>query len=65
MDRRSFVASTLLSAGILALGVGIANAMPAAESRDHLVGENKAEIENVWWRRRHWRRWHRRHWRRW
>jgi hypothetical protein len=36
MDRRSFVTSVLLSAGILAVTVEAAIALPAAAPRDHL-----------------------------
>ena len=69
MDRRSFVTSVLLSAGILAVTVGAAIALPAATPRDHLVPEGNGNIETVWWRRRvyrrHVRRVYRRRWRRW
>jgi len=61
MDRRSFVKSALLSAGILAVTVGAAIALPAAAPRDHLVPADTRNIETVWWRRR----WYRRRWRRW
>ncbi|HEV7910281.1 MAG TPA: hypothetical protein VGP28_04160 [Methylocella sp.] len=61
MDRRSFVTSVLLSAGILAVTVEAAIALPAAAPRDHLVPADNRNIETVWWRRR----WYRRRWRRW
>lgn len=62
MDRRSFVTSALLSAGILAITLGAAHAaLPAAALHDDLVRTEKDDIETVWWRRR----WRRRHWRRW
>jgi hypothetical protein len=60
MDRRSFVTSVLLSAGILAVTVEAAIALPAAAPRDHLVPTDNCNIETVWWRRR----WCRRRWRR-
>jgi hypothetical protein len=68
MDRRSFVTSALLSAGILAVTLGTANALPAVAPRDHLVPADDDNIETVWWRRRwywHRRRYWRRRWRRW
>ena len=66
MDRRSFVTSVLLPAGILAVTVGAAIALPAAAPRDHLVPADNRNIETVWWRRRWYRRrWYRRRWRRW
>jgi hypothetical protein len=66
MDRRSFVTSVLLSAGILAVTVGAATALPSAVPRDHLVLADNGNVETVWWRRRWYRRrWYRRRWRRW
>jgi hypothetical protein len=66
MDRRSFVTSVLLSAGVLASGVGAASALTAAAPRDHLAPADKGDIETVWWRRRVYRRrWYGRRWRRW
>jgi hypothetical protein len=66
MDRRSFVTSVLLSAGILAVTLGAANALPAVAPRDHLVPADGGNVETVWWRRRWYRRrWYRRRWRRW
>lgn len=66
MDRRSFVRSVLLPAGILAVTIGAANALPAAAPLGHLVPEENSNIETVWWRRRWYRRrWYRRRWRRW
>ena len=63
MDRRSFVTSVLLSAGILAVTVGAANALPAAAPREHLVLADNGNIYTVWWRRRWYRRrWYRRRW---
>jgi hypothetical protein len=61
MDRRSFVTSVLLSAGILAVTLGAANALPTVAPRDHLVPADDGNVEIVWWRRR----WYRRRWRRW
>jgi hypothetical protein len=52
MDRRSFVTSVLLSAGILAVTLGAANALPAVAPRDHLVPADDGNVETVWWRRR-------------
>jgi hypothetical protein len=66
MDRRSFVTSVLLSAGVLAAAVGAASALPVAAPREQLAPADNADIENVWWRRRVYRRrWYRRRWRRW
>jgi len=67
MDRRSFVTSMLLSAGLLVVtGVGAANALPAAAPREQLAPADNGNIETVWWRRRVYRRrWYRRRWRRW
>ena len=56
MDRRSFVTSMLTLVGILAVTVGAANALSAVAPRDHLVSADDDGIENVWWRRRYWRR---------
>ena len=55
MDRRSFVTSVLLSAGILAVTLGAANALPAVAPRDHLVPADDGNVETVWWRRRWYR----------
>jgi hypothetical protein len=64
MDRRSFVTSMLLSAGILAVTVGAASALPTAAPPDQLAPADNGNVEKVWWRRRvyrrHWRRWRRR-----
>ncbi len=61
MDRRAFLAKTLLSAGILAATASTALALPSMAPRDAIAPEGP--IETVWWRRR-WG-WRRRHWRRW
>ena len=66
MDRLSFMTSGLLSAGILFVTLGTANALSAIAPRDHLVPVDDGNIETVWWRRRWYRRrWYRRRWRRW
>ncbi|MGA8173043.1 MAG: hypothetical protein WB816_19745 [Methylocystis sp.] len=52
MDRRAFITSALLSAGVLAASAGVASALPALPSHDSLAPESN--IENVWWRRRRW-----------
>jgi hypothetical protein len=65
MDRRSFVTSMLVSAGILAVTVGAAEALSTVAPRDLAPADN-GNIETVWWRRRWYRRrWYRRRWRRW
>ncbi len=46
-----------MSVGIFAAAVGAANALPAVAPRGHLVSVDYDGIENVWWRRRYWRRW--------
>jgi hypothetical protein len=56
----------LVSAGILAVTVGAAEALSAVTPHDHLAPADKSDIETVWWRRRWYRRrWYRRRWRRW
>jgi hypothetical protein len=68
MDRRLFVTSVLLPAGLLAVTLGAANALPAAAPREDLVPADNGDVETVWWRRRWYghRRWYgRRRWRRW
>ena len=66
MNRRSFV-TLVLSAGILAVPLGSAKALPSAPPRDHLVPADGSGITSVWWRHPWHRRWgwHRHHWRRW
>jgi hypothetical protein len=42
-------ASVLLSAGILAVTLGAANALPAVAPRDHLAPADDCNVETVWW----------------
>jgi len=57
MDRRAFLTKTLLAAGALAATGGAALALPSTTARDAIAPEGP--VENVWWRRWHWRRWRR------